>query len=314
MEVRRSPSAHHYYFACYSPLVLPARGSFAEIASLFHERVFVPLVAYADESGTHDASGIQPGGEVAVVAGWVAWKEDWDWFDEEWRQALADYHVPVFRMSDFANEERIARTPSSPYHGWDREKRDRFVRDLIVIARHYSVLGIVAGLSIRDYNAVVPERLRQRVGHPFHFCFQLFFDNLLPLLRNKFEPPLPPDDQVAFFFHQQRQFKEKALRVFDAIKTLKDTDSRMGGIAFEDEERYTPLQAADLLAGRARKMITRQVAGKPTITPGSWDDELFRLRNIDTSYYEAGALRALLGIIERAEGSEPPSPRGERAP
>lgn len=69
--------------------MLPARGSFAEIASLFHERVFVSLVAYADESGTHDATGIQPGGEVAVVAGWVAWKEDWDWFDEEWRQALA---------------------------------------------------------------------------------------------------------------------------------------------------------------------------------------------------------------------------------
>jgi hypothetical protein len=254
---------------------VPVGHEFTDFAELFLEGLFVNLQSFADESGTHDATGCAHGSEVAVVAGFLSWKKDWGIFCQQWRDALDAYRVPVFHMSEFVADERgPVDDPAWPYHGWSREKKDQFIRVLVRIARDNTLCGLGGLVSVRDYDRLVPAWIKDEVQHPYHFCFQLFFDCLLKQLKTWFQEPFPVGEQVAFFFDQQDEFKEKALRTFDNVKALKDDEHRMGSIAFVCKEKYVALQAADLAAYRMRKMLTRRLRGQPTTIPGSWDEEL----------------------------------------
>ena len=148
------------------------------------------------------------------------------------------------------------------------------MRELVVIARDSTIFGIGGGVDVRAYDRVVPAWLKGEAQHPYHFCFQMFFDQILVLLREKLEPPLPLGEQIAFFFDQQQEFKSKAEELFAIIKALRDREDRMGSLTYASRTKYIQLQAADLLAYRTRKVLARKIAGKAPVSEGSWDEEL----------------------------------------
>ncbi len=152
------------------------------------------LHCYADESGIHDATGRHDGAEVAAVAGYLWWESDWDIFSPLWQATLDRYGVTAFHMSEFASEEQCARKPESPYHAWPREKRDRFLHELIALARDNTLAGFCGLISVRDYDRLMPAELKRGVVHPYYFCFQLFFDTVLEAVRNKFDRPFAEGD------------------------------------------------------------------------------------------------------------------------
>jgi hypothetical protein len=270
----------------------------ASIAGLFREKVFVSLIAFADETGTHDRTGVHEGAEVAGVVGYLSWKEDWDIFTGLWNEVLKHYEVPVFHMSEFSDEINGPKNPKWPYRGWSREKKDQFIRELVANTRDNALIGVGGLVGVRDYDAIVPDWLKTQIGHPYYFCFQLFFDTILDALT-KFEHPFPPGEQVAFFFDQQQEFKNKALEVFDNLHAIKDVDNRMGAITFVRKEQYIPLQAADLLAFRMRKVVTRKLKGLQAINSGSWDEELGARRNLIVGHYDADNLKIAVEGITR---------------
>lgn len=269
---------------------------------MFHERLFVSLIAYADESGTHDATGKQCGSKALVVAGWVAWQDDWEEFCGEWQEVLNCYGVPSLHMREL--NDLLRRTDSKcPYYGWPQDKVDKFIGELIPIVRDKVQFGIAGLLSVQDYDKEMPDYLKAEYGHPYVFAFQLFFDELLDALdRKPFARPFPPGEQIALVFDQQEEFENAASRAFHIMKKHKDKDDRMGTIAFADSRRFLPLQAADLLAHRTRKMFTRKLEDRKPINPGSWDDELYAKGNIFSPYYTADTLRALVTRIENKYG------------
>jgi hypothetical protein len=260
------------------------------------------LICYADESGTHDATGLHAGAEVATVAGYLSWQADWEVFVDEWQRVLSEYHVAAFHMSEFAAEERCARVIVSPYHGWSPEKRDRFLRTLISIARDNTLVGFSAMVSVRDYDEMMPKVLKEEVQHPYHFCFQLFFDTVLDVVRTQFEQPFPQEETIRFVFDRQEQFRGHAVAVYDLIRRVKDSDGRMGPISFEHSRQAVPLQAADLLASRARKMLTRRLRGETMMTPGGWDEALFSRQNVVTSYFTKENLQDVVDYVVRGKG------------
>lgn len=278
--------------------------------SLFHEKLFVTLVCYADETGVHDATGKHHGAEVAAVAGYLSWKEDWAVFTPLWQAVLDRYGVAVFHMAEFANEKKCAQDCESPYHNWSRDQRDRFVHELIPIARDNALAGFSGLISVRDYDRLMPEELKKGVVHPYYFCFQLFFDTVLESVRNKFDGPFAEGEQVAFFFDQQDEFGPKALEMYKQIHLARDAENRMGAISFVDSRRCPPLQAADLLAFRTRKTLSRSLKGdSPLVKPGSWDEALTARGNVITSYYDEPALRSMLAALERGDPMFAPSAR-----
>src|ERR1035437_9180458 len=112
---------------------MSASASFWAIASLFKEKIFVNLVAYADESGTHDSTVMQQGSQVAGVLGWVAPVNAWKDFTIAWDAVLKDYGIRVFHMSVFIDKINGPKKKEWPYLGWSDERRDAFIRELIPI-------------------------------------------------------------------------------------------------------------------------------------------------------------------------------------
>jgi len=269
-----------------------------EFASLFRERVFVTLVCYVDETGVHDPTGSHPGAEVAAVAGYLSHSENWEDFTAGWQSVLEAYHVETFHMSDFSNEQRCAANPGSPYHGWPDYKRHRFIHDLIQVATEQTLCGISGLISVRDYHRLMPPLLKEMVVHPYYFCFQLFFEELLHCVKCEFEEPFAAGERIAFFFDQQDEFQLKAHDLFMKFKEARDIDDRMGTIAFASKKECVPLQAADLLASRTRKMFGRRLRGdSPLIKPGSWDEALLARGHVHTPSYNEEAFKTVIAYI-----------------
>lgn len=259
------------------------------------------LVVFADETGTHDPAGTQPGSEVACVAGYLSWIDDWIKFCDLWKKTLEEYKVEVFHMSDFARDD--GNDPSTPYYQWNQERKDEFIHKLIAIARDNTLAGIGGLLTVKDYNEIVPQWLKDIIKHPYYFCFQLFFQETLKTLKDRFEIPFPSEEKVLFFFDKQQEFNEYAIKVAKNIQKLHDVDDRIGGISFEDKATYLPLQAADLLAYRIRKRLTQKMSGKgKNPKKGSWDAALALKNNLIMPYWDAEILKAELPKIIKSLG------------
>jgi hypothetical protein len=81
------------------------------------------LIACMDESGTHDATGKQPGSDVAAICGYVSTYKRWVQFQKKWRKVLKRYDISALHMKKFAH--RVGE-----FEGWSEEKR----RSLIAAA------------------------------------------------------------------------------------------------------------------------------------------------------------------------------------
>jgi hypothetical protein len=60
--------------------------TFESWSALSTAKWFMNIVAYVDESGTHDPTGSCKGSATVAICGVVALKEDWISFDVQWRK------------------------------------------------------------------------------------------------------------------------------------------------------------------------------------------------------------------------------------
>jgi hypothetical protein len=69
--------------------------AFREWTSLFSGEIFVKVVIYADESGTHDKTGAKEGSQIAIIAGFAAQVKTWVKFCKQWQATLSKFHAPL---------------------------------------------------------------------------------------------------------------------------------------------------------------------------------------------------------------------------
>jgi len=234
------------------------------------------LTVYADESGTHDKRGILPGAEVTALAGYITTKRSWDIFSQRWKTALRQYKAPeIFHMSELWREE-------PPYDKWSDAKRKNFLVTLIRIARDNTWCAFGGMVSNKDWNEVLPDRVKGVVvggrldfSHPYHFCFQMFFVRFMEYLTTDIDRRFPRNpgfkEKVTFVFDQQKQFGPVASEGFHIIKELLDPEDRFTSLTFASKKDYVPLQAADLLAFYARRILTHDMQNK------AWHDPFEKL-------------------------------------
>jgi len=115
----------------------------------------------------------------------------------------------------------------------------------------------------------------------------MFFVNFMKYLTEDIDRRFPRksgrEEGVDFVFDRQQQFAPLALRNYELIKKIIDPKNRFGALVYDSKERHIPLQAADLLAFYARRILTHQNEGKP------WQDPLERMleerHNLMLSYF-----------------------------
>jgi hypothetical protein len=216
---------------------------------------FQDLEAYADESGTHDIHGLLPGAEVLAVIGFIASRKQWSKMSAKWNKRLRRAHIArPFHMREFFNDP--------PYNAWSQCKRDRFLRQMIKIARDKTWFAIGATVQVKDYDEVVPQWLKDDDQRPYFFCFRLFFDAILHLLKTEIDPVLERKESVACYFDRQEEYAEQAHKTFIGLKSLRDPDDRLTSLTFGSRAQYVPLQAADLMAYYGRRIVTHILKGE----------------------------------------------------
>jgi uncharacterized protein DUF3800 len=253
------------------------------------------LIAYTDESGIHDQA------KSVVVAGWVSTKELWAEFTLQWESVLCEYGARKLHTHQLGRAARDK--PGGLYTGWDDAKAERFLRDLIPVARDNVIFGLAASVSVKDYEEITKTKLGLDWGKPFYFAFEFFLRQLSGCVkREPLNSQFAAHERLLLIYGRQRDYRKQMEAAFDDLKDKRAIDHRIGDILISEDDNQVPLQAADLLAHSFYTMFDRKLAGKTVIEPGSLYEELNSKRNIFTPYCDRDILE--LEIDEGAKQNE----------
>ncbi len=209
------------------------------------------LVAYFDESGTHEDS------DHVAVAGFIGFASAWVDFCARWQLALNDFGLSYFHMTDFANRVK-------PYDTWLEEtRRSRLSRLLNIIDAN--VIGSV-GFSVpkKSFESICSPKAKEICGGAYGLAaIACFLD-----LGNIFAY-MPPSDEVTYVFERGSKGAEQIRKVFQSNRELSEQRKkyRLGSLRFEDKRDYLPLQAADILAYEIYKESQRMPGKKQSRYP-----------------------------------------------
>ena len=187
--------------------------------------------------------------EEFVLGGHIATAENWAQFSKEWEELLpigtraknGQFH---FKMTEMAGSpERMARV-------------ETFYR----VIEKYVAMSISCRMNMSDF-AQAYERVQSfamqmrwsidfaKWQNPYYFLFRGLMDRFHDH-REKIEAAIPLDEQVDFIFDDQSE-KTFILTAWDEILALRpDRIQKYYGTTprFENDQKFLPLQAADLWA------------------------------------------------------------------
>lgn len=197
-------------------------------------RIIVALRAYFDESGTHWGGPLAC--DVFVLCGYIAPESFWDdkspaSFVNRWGGVM---HGKPFHATEMENNPQA-----------DTVKP--MLTDVVIQS---GIIGIGGGVHIPSFQKIVdiytPEN--DTLRDPYYF---LFHDVILEaidksrmfLLEDHTEP-------IGFVFADMKRWSVTALDLYQKMKSETEWKNRvrLGGIGFEEMERFVPLQAADHIA------------------------------------------------------------------
>jgi hypothetical protein len=263
------------------------------------------LIAYADDSGTHDKTGVKPGARECIVAGYVAPAEDWKQFRLAWKAKLDQFNADYFHFYEVATASRVIRgtikTPSNyeknPFKKWSVEKIDRFLIELSAIAgggnRH--VTG--SFVNTDRYHAAKRAGDLPEEADPYEHALEHYFASVLDTIHTF--RPVWKRTPICFVFDQSDKpdWKKAISEVFGRYKAKY---SQFREFCLEDKKHslHTPLQAADMWSFRARQ-IAEQWVDNEFISSG----EELTLNLVRNTFgpNRSGENQRLLGAFMRGE-------------
>ena len=205
------------------------------------------LQVYADESGTNDVDGQEPGSSVPILCGFIHTPEYWKGFCRKWKKILNDYKAPYFHFREFASK-RLYSQIDSPYYGWSEKKRDGFLYDLAFLASDSAIPTGGFFSAKRNYELKLGK-------NPFETTIVKFFEGLLIELDIHF----PNYNGKVFLVFDRCEDDKWLIPIHSVHASFAAKDKRVGGLTFEDDKDpiHLPLQAADLYS-----YVSRQLAEK----------------------------------------------------
>jgi hypothetical protein len=241
------------------------------------------VTVYFDDSGTHAQS------EVAVASCFISDIRRWKGFESAWGALLDREKIrdEGFHMTDF-----VAR--GKPFIGWDEERRDSLICDLISeITKPDAVLiGMTAAVIKKDYDRFVTGRLREKLSDS-HYTFAV--QNCLALIE-RWRLEMRDTQPYEYVFDMMGKGKNKINDLFDSIlenKLSMHFGVELRGWSFQDRKSILPLQASDILAWESGKYIRE---AQPEVARRSLQ-AMFKGVEIRTSLFDATRLPAFAAEV-----------------
>jgi hypothetical protein len=216
---------------------------------------FAVLIAYMDESGTHDPTGVQRGSATPTIAGYLAPYKMWTSFQRKWLKVLRRYEMwGRFHMKEYIAER-------GEFEGWSAAKRLSFMKALCDTIRSHELIGLGGTVDVKDYDLILPQWAKDEIRHPYYFCFAAMMKSLA-----QWNPDLDlSNNRINFVFDRKEGFQGFTEEMFYRLKKSSPIHARLlGDISFRSSDALMPLQAADLLAYETRLYASEsQVVGTP---------------------------------------------------
>lgn len=201
-----------------------------------HDGMVTVLKVFMDETGIHDDSTmVAVAGYISRPKFWRAWTKDWN---------IAKRPIKVFHAADCANFY-------GEFQGWDKERRDKFVANLLPIIPAHELAGIVIGIRLDDFREAFEGRpeLVEMFGTPYTACFQWAISIIMEIASER-----GTGERIAFV-HEVNDYKGEALKAFDYVKKYLNPRNIPITMGFGSKADYPPLQSADVLAYEGGKFL-----------------------------------------------------------
>ena len=251
------------------------------------------LIAYMDESGDHDRLGKEPGSEIAVIAGYVATKDQWLRFEWRWNNVLTKFGVRVFHASECAHRK-------NEFSGWSDEKRTDFHVQLARVINENILVGIGGVVLLSDYNSVLPDWAKGEVKHPYYFCFAVMMRTL-----RQFREGFLPAEPIDFVFDRKKSFEGVLSDMFNNLRDNSPNHrGRLGEVSFRAKDEVIQLQAADYLAYEVRRYAADQFIGSARPTRKTMES-LMSDRHLAVGFYDAESFERHVDSRLKALGVRP---------
>ena len=194
------------------------------------------LKTFMDETGIHDDS------EMVAVAGYISRPKIWRDWTKAWN--LAKRPIKVFHAADCANFH-------GEFEGWNKERRDPYVAQLLPVIRTHELAGIVIGIRLDHLTRGMKDHpeLLEMFGTPYTACFQWAISIIMDIAKKHGK-----GERMAFV-HEVNDYKGECFKAFEYVKKYLNPRAILMTLAFGTKADYPPLQAADVLAYEGGKFL-----------------------------------------------------------
>jgi hypothetical protein len=204
------------------------------------------LRLYLDESG-----GADPNTPHAVAGGILVQRKHFIEFENAWDRMLAVRHLkPSLHMKEFGQHGRFGHLSVS-----ERRKLFTEVAKLISV---YRVNSISISLSNEEYEAKMPPEV-QRVFSVYGMCFLLAaYGTHILAERNSYQ------DRIPIIMDSGNPYAEHVRASHANIQQIQRENGdflQIGALAFDDDEYFGILQAADVISWGARRRASNLKLG-----------------------------------------------------
>lgn len=217
------------------------------------------IIAFLDDSGSHDAHGLEPGSNVVAAAGFVMLGERRSDFEKDWLAALKNNGAREFHMRDFAHRR-------GEFEGWPPQRSDSLISELVAVVHAYALIYVGGLVLVRDYQSIIPVSLKAEIVHPLCMAFAACIEEFLRFLGQGEVRVREPGEKIQIIFDRKPGYYERLSRILQELKTRADRFDLIDGLIFESREA-PEIQAADLIAYEFRKELDRMQYPNPTTRP-----------------------------------------------
>ena len=260
--------------------------------------MFCVLTAYFDDGGTHEGS------TVAVLAGYLGYKEDWDAFEADWKAFLR--REGVDEQEGYHAVECAHAKPHTQFEGWPSERINAVHKAAVETITRHPVLALGRGVYFPNFLAMYAEKAAAAGLFPMpkpeaYSCYDWLL-RMVGIIASTRKPP-----EVADILIDRLHGAEGRLVDFHNA-AMADRYAHLsqyigGPPLFRSSHDYVQLQAADVLAYEMALESARKYDPANTYPPRrSWT------ALVDHATRLSSQRQPLLRIDLEWEGHDPPHP------
>ena len=197
------------------------------------------MTSYLDDSVTDGASG------VVTIGGPVFSRIQSKAFSNRWKTLLGKHRVDEpLHMTDFSG-------PMGKHRGMYPEMKLALFQGLVNLINEHKSYSISVMVSQADFTSQLTKEVQKTLIGPYALAF---FSAIV--VNNEWARRQNPGNRVAYLIDEGSSHTEQLLSAHAVIASVEKTPGEFcytGTIAFDTDDRFPALQAADVIAWAARR-------------------------------------------------------------